>query len=117
MVNEGAHTLERDAVGWRLKQIIRIVHVQEAEPAPIGGTNHPARALREMSPGAARLVEDVSRLIGCPKGFVVGLWPLVQREMLQRSHGGSSVFFLGLRLRCGLRLSFSASRCLKRKLL
>ena len=64
VVDEGAHPLGRDAVGWRLQEVGRIALCQEAKPAPIGGPDHPARSLCEVSPGPAGLVEDVAGFIG-----------------------------------------------------
>jgi len=123
VIDKGTHALQRDAVGWRFEEIIRIELSQKAEPAPIGGSNHLAGTFCKMCPGPGRLVEDVAGFVGCPKRLVIGIRTLVQRQMFQLSHGPSPPspgFVVGLPLALvlrRLRLSFSASRCSKRNLL
>ena len=86
MVDEGPHAVGADAVRRGLQKIVRIVLLQIAEPAPIGGPDHPARALRQVRAGPSSLVEDVAGRIGACKRLDVRRGPLIEGKMLQLAH-------------------------------
>ena len=86
MVDEGSHPLGRDPIGRRQQEVIRIVRLQEAEPAPISGSDQLARALGKVSSRSGGTIKHVTGRIGRLEGLAIGLGPLVHGQMLQRSH-------------------------------
>ena len=70
-----------------IREVVRIVRLEEAEPPPIGKFDRPARPFCKVSPRSSGPVENVPRLIGGAERLAVGLRPLVDRKMLKCSHG------------------------------
>ena len=112
MINKGPYLLEHDAVRWRLEEVIQMTLLEKAKPPAIGGCDHLAGALDEVSPGAFGLIEDVAGFKGLGERLDIGFWPVLHGQVLELAHHATP--FLPLRLACLLRLSFSASRCRNR---